>query len=68
MLEKEVDNMDKNELLIKIEKIIKSGNYEIEELLEVIPDNLLEEVINMVEIHTKHESAEIQNDLKNRTK
>lgn len=58
--------MSKEEILKKIEKIIISGNYDIEELLEAIPDYLLNDVVNLIEMRTQKESEDISKSLKTR--
>lgn len=66
--ERVVDNMDKKEMLMKIKQIVESGNYDVEELLTVIPNDLLEDVMSMIKNQAKQESEEIKLDLTNRQK
>ena len=56
--------MSKEEALMKIKQIIESSNYDVEELLSIIPDDLLEDVVDMIKKQTKRESEEINFDLK----
>lgn len=60
--------MYKDEMLKKIKQIIENGNYDVEELLKVIPDDLLEDVLNMVKLQTKQESEEIKIDINEKRK
>ncbi len=60
--------MGNQEILIKIKKIIESGNYEIEELLEVVPNDLLPQVLNILKQQIKFESEEIKLDIQEKTR
>lgn len=60
--------MSKQETLRKIREIIQSGNYDVEELLSVVPDELLMEVTKLIQDQTKQESEEIQNNISSRSR
>jgi len=65
--ERVVDNMSKEEALRKLKQIIVSSNYDVEELLEVTPDDLLEDVLNMIKERSQQESEDISYDLRGRS-
>lgn len=58
----------RQEALMKLKQIIESGNYDVEELLAVVPEELLEEVMHMVQVKTEQESEEIQNNINLRSR
>ena len=60
--------MSKTEILNKIKMIIENGNYDIEELLAIIPEDLIEDVKDIIKSQTKEESEEIKLDLNERTR
>lgn len=59
--------MSKEEALRKLKQIIVSSNYDVEELLEVTPDDLLEDVLNMIKERSQQESEDISYDLRGRS-
>ena len=60
MLGKEVGNMQNNELLLKIERILDSINYDIEEILKIIPDDLKLELKNILKKNVQTESKKLK--------
>lgn len=60
--------MSKAEILNKIKIIIETGNYDIEELIAIIPEDLVEDVKNIIKSQAKEESEEIKLDLNEKTK
>ena len=44
MLERVLDKMEKQELIVELEKLIKSEEYDIDQLLETIPEYLLDDL------------------------
>lgn len=60
MLGKEVDKMDNKELLLQLEKIISSNNYDIEKILEMVPDELKEELKNILKKNVQNESKTLK--------
>lgn len=44
MLERVLDKMEKKELVSELEKLIKSEEYDIDQLLETIPEYLLDDL------------------------
>ena len=63
MAGKEIDNMnnvEKQMYLSKIMEVIKSDNYDIEELISSIPDELLPDVLAIFQSEIQNESFDIE--------
>lgn len=52
--------MQNNELLLKIERILDSNNYDIEEILKIIPDDLKLELKNILKKNVQTESKKLK--------
>ena len=52
--------MDNNELLLKIERILDSNNYDIEEILKIIPDDLKLELKSILKKNVQIESKKLK--------
>jgi hypothetical protein len=62
-LEKEVDNMNKEEVLLKIKEMIDSNQYDIETILNIVPEELLNDVVMMLQNYVQQESDEIKEEM-----
>ncbi len=51
--------MEREEFLAKVKKIIESGNYQIEELLNMVPEEYLEDVGLILKETVEKESEKI---------
>lgn len=60
--------MKDKKILDKIKQIVESGNYDVEELLSVIPKELLLDVKDLIENQAKQESNEIKIDMTEKIK
>lgn len=60
--------MDKEQLLIEIQNMINNKDYDVEELLAVVPENLLKEVTAIVQNHVQMESQKLQDEFNNKIK
>lgn len=58
-----MNNVEKQMYLSKIMKVIKSDNYDIEELISSIPDELLPDVLAIFQSEIQNESFEIEEEI-----
>ena len=71
MAGKEIDNMnnvEKQMYLSKIMEVIKSDNYDIEELISSIPDELLPDVLAIFQSEIQNESFDIEEEISSKGK
>lgn len=58
--------MEKEESLKALSEVIKNRNYNIEELVNMIPPELYEEIIQFMQDEVKEDSIEIQSEINER--
>lgn len=69
MVERVIDNMNNTEkqiYLSKIKEAIKNGNYDLESLINSIPNELLPDVLELFQSKIQNESFMIENEINNK--
>lgn len=63
-----MNNVEKQMYLSKIMEVIKSDNYDIEELISSIPDELLPDVLAIFQSEIQNESFDIEEEISSKGK